>query len=99
MIKFKLIDGMEKVKAERDRLNKIVNSPEYKNNKQWHWMEEWLEKTDEENLNNIFQQECDMCGKKERYLLETSFSFCKEYECGMKLCKSCVKELYEESKK
>ena len=35
-------------------------------------------------------QECSSCGKSVDRWIQTEFSFCDEYGCGMSLCKSCV---------
>ncbi|MBK5239862.1 hypothetical protein [Clostridium sp.] len=40
-------------------------------------------------------KECSSCGKYVDKWLETSFSFCDEYGCGMSLCKDCLGELKE----
>ncbi len=33
---------------------------------------------------------CDLCFKPRQYLLETLFSFCDEYGCGLHICKECA---------
>lgn len=39
---------------------------------------------------------CSSCGEYIDIWLETSFSFCNEYGCGMKLCKECAKKFKDE---
>lgn len=41
------------------------------------------------------QEKCSSCGKQVDEWLETSFSFCNEYGCGMVLCKDCIDKLHE----
>lgn len=38
-------------------------------------------------------QQCSSCGKYVDKWIETQFSFCDEYGCGMSLCKECAEEL------
>lgn len=38
-------------------------------------------------------QKCSSCGEYVDIWIETEFSFCNEYGCGMTLCKKCVNEL------
>lgn len=37
--------------------------------------------------------ECGSCGKSVDEWIETAFSFCHEYGCGMSLCKDCAAKL------
>lgn len=39
------------------------------------------------------KEKCSSCGEYVDKWIETSFSFCNEYGCGMSLCKKCAKEL------
>lgn len=39
------------------------------------------------------QETCSSCGETTDIWIETDFSFCNEYGCGMKLCPDCAKEL------
>ena len=39
------------------------------------------------------QGRCSSCGKYIGEWIETEFSFCDEYGCGMSLCKDCAKDL------
>jgi hypothetical protein len=45
------------------------------------------------------KEQCSSCGKYVDEWIETSFSFCDEYGCGMSLCKECAKKLYEKMDK
>lgn len=106
---FKVVDAMDLIRAERKRLEKITADPKHKENKHQQWMYEWLEKTDDQHLfekMNPKKQDddwgyvwhewsCCFCFAHPRYLLETSFSFCDEYGCGMKLCPECAKKIGE----
>lgn len=38
---------------------------------------------------------CSCCGRYVDRWIETEFSFCNEYGCGMSLCKKCANELKE----
>ena len=38
-------------------------------------------------------QKCSSCGKYVDRWIETEFSFCAEYGCGMSLCKECANKL------
>lgn len=40
------------------------------------------------------KERCSSCGKHVDEWIETSFSFCDEYGCGMSLCKDCTEKLY-----
>ena len=44
---------------------------------------------------NEGKETCSSCNEVVDKWIETSFSFCQEYGCGMKLCKRCVNELKE----
>ncbi len=39
------------------------------------------------------QEICSSCGEYTDKWIETSFSFCDEYGCGMVLCKKCAEKL------
>lgn len=41
---------------------------------------------------NYFEK-CSDCGKQTDIWIETTFSFCDEYGCGMSLCPECAKKL------
>lgn len=41
-------------------------------------------------------EECSSCGKYVDKWIETRFSFCNEYGCGMTLCKDCAEKLRDE---
>jgi hypothetical protein len=38
-------------------------------------------------------KECSDCGEKCERWIETNFSFCNEYGCGLTLCEKCAKKL------
>lgn len=38
-------------------------------------------------------EECSSCGNNVEQWIETEFSFCDEYICGMILCKDCARKL------
>jgi len=38
-------------------------------------------------------EKCSSCDKYVDRWVETDFSFCDEYGCGISLCKECVKKL------
>lgn len=38
-------------------------------------------------------EECSDCGERCETWIETNFSFCHEYGCGLVLCKECAKKL------
>lgn len=38
------------------------------------------------------KQECSSCGEYVDKWIETEFSFCNEYGCGMSLCKECAEK-------
>ena len=40
-------------------------------------------------------ERCSSCGKDVSEWIETSFSFCDEYGCGMTLCKDCAEILHK----
>jgi phage/plasmid primase-like uncharacterized protein len=84
------IDIMDQVKEERKRLECTVTSKDFPKNPQWGWMKEWLDKSDEEHYKTWFNAECNVCGKKHRFYLAMSFSFCNECGCGMKICSKCL---------
>ncbi|MHC1758303.1 MAG: hypothetical protein AB9917_02095 [Negativicutes bacterium] len=110
---FKVVDGLELIRDERKRLEGIVASKEFKGNRNWQWMLEWLKKSDEEHLTESMQIKnytkdagdeveddpaqdyvecgyvCQICYTPQRYLMNTTFSFCDEYGCGMNICKKC----------
>ena len=39
------------------------------------------------------KEKCSSCGKYVDKWIETKFSFCEEYGCGMSLCKECANKL------
>lgn len=39
------------------------------------------------------KETCSSCGRSVSEWIETSFSFCNEYGCGMSLCKECAETL------
>ena len=43
-----------------------------------------------------YYEECSDCGKRTDIWLETDFSFCDEYGCGMSLCPDCARKLKAE---
>lgn len=89
-----VIDVMEEIAKERKRLENIVNSREYLQNKRfWGWMEDWLAKSDEEHYKNWHEGKCNICGKKARFFLRMDFSFCEEYGCGLQICNMCLKQM------
>jgi hypothetical protein len=38
-------------------------------------------------------KQCSSCGKYVNKWIETEFSFCNEYGCGMSLCKECAEKI------
>ena len=40
-------------------------------------------------------ERCSSCGKDVSEWIETSFSFCDEYGCGMTLCRECAETLHK----
>lgn len=50
-----------------------------------------------EKIKEEFPQEakqiCSSCGESTEIWLETEFSFCDEYGCGMRLCPKCAENL------
>ncbi len=46
-----------------------------------------------EKFPNEGKETCSSCNKMTDKWIETEFSFCDEYGCGMVLCKDCAKEL------
>lgn len=42
---------------------------------------------------NEAKQECSDCGEYVSKWIETEFSFCDEYGCGMSLCEDCVDKM------
>jgi hypothetical protein len=40
-----------------------------------------------------FKETCSSCGEQSDTWIETSFSFCDEYGCGMNLCPKCAEKL------
>lgn len=44
-------------------------------------------------------ERCSSCGKDVEEWIETEFSFCDEYGCGMALCKDCAEKLKNEIEK
>lgn len=86
-----VIDIMDDIMAERKRLEGMVASHDFqKNLRNWGWMKDWLEKPDEEHYKTWFHGECNVCGRKARFFLGMSFSFCDEYGCGMRICSKCL---------
>lgn len=93
-----VIDVVEEIANKRKRLEKNISSPEYKENPQWSWMEDWLAKSDkehyEDNSNfNVPEKNCNVCGKKGRFFLAMDFSFCDEYDCGIQICEECLEKI------
>lgn len=43
-------------------------------------------------------EQCSSCKEYVDKWIETSFSFCDEYGCGMVLCKDCVDEVIKKAK-
>ncbi|MDP4147468.1 MAG: hypothetical protein Q8936_23870 [Bacillota bacterium] len=41
------------------------------------------------------QEKCSCCDRYVDKWLETSFSFCDEYKCGMSLCFECAEHLHD----
>lgn len=93
-IRFKRIDQMTLIEAERSRLERALLDEPQKGEGIWRWMVDWLAKTDEEHLaNGDAINQCDMCHARPRFILTTEFSFCEEYDCGIDLCDKCILEL------
>lgn len=46
-----------------------------------------------EKLPNEAMEKCSDCGEMTDLWIETSFSFCDEYDCGMSLCPKCCEKL------
>ena len=91
-----VIDVMEEIAKERIRLEGLVRSPEYPQNKKyWGWMEKWLAKTDEEHYKKWNDGFCNVCGRKARFFLRMNFSFCDEYDCGIQICSKCLRKMQQ----
>jgi hypothetical protein len=89
-----VIDIMNEIQKERERLEKIVHGPGYKNNiRHWGWMEGWLVKPNEDHYKKWFNGEYNVCGNKARYMLKMDFSFCDEYGCGIQICSKCLTKI------
>lgn len=43
-----------------------------------------------EKLPNDAMEQCSSCGEMTDLWIETSFSFCNEYGCGLSLCPKCA---------
>lgn len=43
-----------------------------------------------------YYETCSSCGNDVETWIETGFSFCSEYGCGMSLCIDCAKKLKEQ---
>jgi hypothetical protein len=85
---FEVVDGLELIRKERERLKGIVASKEFKRNKAWQWIPEWLEKTDEQHLQEGMTVICHICLESKRALIiasteEDEYGFCKE--CAEKI--------------
>lgn len=64
------------------------------------WIPPWLAMTDEEHATtNTCEKECKNCGNHGKKWIETSFSFCDEYGCGIAFCEKCAKDLSKKFKK
>lgn len=46
-----------------------------------------------EEYPSYFYEKCSDCGNDTAIWIETSFSFCDEYGCGMTLCPRCARKL------
>lgn len=42
---------------------------------------------------NYYYEKCSDCGAESDIWIETDFSFCDEYGCGMSLCPECARKL------
>lgn len=106
---FQIVDGLDLIKKQRKRLEGIIAGKEFKQNTQWSWMLDWINKTDEQHLQQSMTIDefgsiesnfcCAICFKPKRFLLATSFSFCNEYGCGMNICKECATQIGKLAKK
>ena len=46
-----------------------------------------------ESVPSAYFETCSDCGKDTAIWIETTFSFCDEYGCGLSLCPECAKKL------
>jgi hypothetical protein len=50
-----------------------------------------------ENGKAVDEHKCNVCGEipksVDELILEMEFSFCDEYDCGMKICRGCVQKM------
>ena len=93
---FKVVDNIEIIKTERQRLKGLLK--EYPENAShlWDWMIRWLAKSDKKHLADVDNcYYCNVCGATPRYIIHADFSFCDEYDCGISFCKECVENLYK----
>ena len=89
---WKRIDQIKGIAAERKRLAAMISKTP--NDRGYRWVHEWLAKSDEQHFADgvdIFG--CKECGKAPRFIWRTSFSFCKEYGCGLIFCDDCILKL------
>ena len=94
-IKFGYHDQMKRIEKERKRLSGILAKEP--NSSFYHWMHEWLAKSDEEHFKNGESvQRCDMCGSIPSHIWSSDFSFCDEHSCSMDLCDECILKMARE---
>lgn len=89
-----VIDVLQEINKKRQHLENIIKSDDYKNHPGWHWMEDWLTKTDEEHY-KTWDDYCNVCGKKSRYYIKMDFSFCNDYVCSMLICEDCLTQMLD----
>ena len=81
-------------------------------NKEW-WQDtsssDWARKNFGDNLDvpisdemiRIYGEECNICERipaLDEQFLHLEFSFCDEYNCGMYICKGCLKSMWKKVK-
>ena len=107
--KERIITLRELWEKERNRCIKLVEEKKRWGNKvHWYWMFEMFgetltEKTTFMNNNGTLfdEADCQVCGyhpKPDEKMMHFDFSFCSEYECGLTICKNCLKRLAKELK-
>lgn len=105
---FQVTDMMDVIKEERCRLEKNVHSEEFAKRPMWGWMMDWLEKSNEDLLQEameIIKEEdvqqdlgnyvCHICFKPNRYFLITSFPTGDGFGHSIKICDCCGKKIGE----
>lgn len=94
MLEWKIGTQREAIKLERKRLEQVVSTKLSLKSGMSKWITDWLSKTDEELMQtNTKKKTCCNCGEYVDRWIETDFSFCDEYDCGIAFCEDCAKEI------